>query len=56
VKCFERYVSKVEFSGQRIRNSVGKRIVEIHIQGDAQTTETEALEAGVSFCGPSVAA
>jgi hypothetical protein len=49
VTCFERHISEVAFTGQRIWNFVGNRLVEEHVRGNAQATETGTLEAGGSF-------
>jgi hypothetical protein len=38
--CVECHVSVVVFLGQRIWNFVGNRLVEAHIHGNAQDTET----------------
>jgi hypothetical protein len=42
-------MSHVAFPGQWIRNYVGTRIVETHICGNAEVTETELLEIAISF-------
>jgi hypothetical protein len=39
VTCFEWHVSETAFKGQRIRNFVGNRLVEVYICGNAQATE-----------------
>jgi hypothetical protein len=44
VTCFESRISEVAFLGQQIWNFIGNQLVEAHIHGNAQATETELLE------------
>jgi hypothetical protein len=43
VTCFEKHVSEVVFSQQPIRKFFGNRLVEAHVHGIAQATETEQV-------------
>jgi hypothetical protein len=47
VTRFERHVSEEAFPAQRIRNFVGNRLVEAHVPGNAQATDTVTLEPDV---------
>jgi hypothetical protein len=47
---FEKHVSEVDFTQQRIRKFVGNRFVEAHISGILQDTETELGKIG-TFLG-----
>jgi hypothetical protein len=49
VTCFEKHISEVVFTQQGIWNFLGNRLFEAHIHGNAQATETELLEVGISF-------
>jgi hypothetical protein len=44
VTCFESNNSEIAFLGQRIWNFVGNQLVEAHIHGNVQVTETELLQ------------
>jgi hypothetical protein len=48
VTCFKRHVSDVAFVGQ-VWNFTGNRLVEVHINSNAEVIETGTLEAGASF-------
>jgi hypothetical protein len=49
VACFESHFSEVALLGQPIWRFLGNRLVETHIRGNVQATETELVEIVVSF-------